>query len=98
LQAYLDAEQFAINVLSAEQRQLAEHFAQSDHTVFNGCRAPWPVLNAARTRRTTAATTTSLSVRLRNSVPMTRSRYCSTTAAMSGYSTNRLPGCAGFET
>jgi flavin reductase (DIM6/NTAB) family NADH-FMN oxidoreductase RutF len=36
LQAYLDAEQFAINVLSAEQRQLAEHFAQSDHTVFNG--------------------------------------------------------------
>jgi flavin reductase (DIM6/NTAB) family NADH-FMN oxidoreductase RutF len=35
LRAYLEAEHFAINVLGAEQRQLAEHFAQSDHTVFN---------------------------------------------------------------
>jgi flavin reductase (DIM6/NTAB) family NADH-FMN oxidoreductase RutF len=36
LQAYLDAERFAINVLGAEQQHLADHFAQSDHTVFNG--------------------------------------------------------------
>lgn len=36
LQAYLDAEHFAINVLGAEQRHLSHHFAQSDHTVFNG--------------------------------------------------------------
>jgi len=36
LQAYLDAEYFAINVLSAEQRDLSHHFAQSDHTQFNG--------------------------------------------------------------
>jgi len=34
LQAFLDAEYFAINVLSATQRTLAEHFALSDHTVF----------------------------------------------------------------
>ncbi len=36
LQAYLDAEHFAINVLAAGQRELSSHFAQSDHTVFNG--------------------------------------------------------------
>jgi 4-hydroxyphenylacetate 3-hydroxylase, reductase component len=36
LQAYLDAEFFAINVLGVEQQALAEHFSQSDHTVFNG--------------------------------------------------------------
>lgn len=36
LQAYLDAEHFAINVLAAEQQELSSHFAQSDHTVFNG--------------------------------------------------------------
>ncbi|MDJ0814286.1 MAG: flavin reductase family protein [Woeseiaceae bacterium] len=36
LQAYLAAEHFAINVLSAEQQQISHHFAQSDHTVFNG--------------------------------------------------------------
>lgn len=36
LQAYLTAEYFAVNVLSAEQRHLSNHFAQSDHTVFNG--------------------------------------------------------------
>jgi len=36
LRAYLDAERFAINILGAEQQYLAEHFAQSDHTVFNG--------------------------------------------------------------
>lgn len=36
LQAYLDAEHFAINVLAAGQHELSSHFAQSDHTVFNG--------------------------------------------------------------
>ncbi len=36
LQAYLEAEYFAINVLAAGQRELSAHFAQSDHTVFNG--------------------------------------------------------------
>ena len=36
LQAYLDAEYFAINVLAAGQQELSSHFAQSDHTVFNG--------------------------------------------------------------
>ena len=36
LQAYLDAEHFAINVLAAGQQELSSHFAQSDHTVFNG--------------------------------------------------------------
>jgi flavin reductase (DIM6/NTAB) family NADH-FMN oxidoreductase RutF len=36
LRAYLSAEKFAINVLGAAQQELAEHFAQSDHTVFSG--------------------------------------------------------------
>lgn len=36
LRAYLAAERFAINVLGSEQRDLSDHFAQSDHTVFNG--------------------------------------------------------------
>lgn len=36
LRAYLDAEYFAINVLAAGQQELSSHFAQSDHTVFNG--------------------------------------------------------------
>lgn len=36
LSAYLEAEYFAINVLGADQRDLSHHFAQSDHTVFNG--------------------------------------------------------------
>lgn len=36
LNAYLDAEYFAINVLGVDQRELSHHFAQSDHTVFNG--------------------------------------------------------------
>jgi flavin reductase (DIM6/NTAB) family NADH-FMN oxidoreductase RutF len=36
LEAYLDAEFFAINVLAANQRQLSAHFAGSDHTVFDG--------------------------------------------------------------
>ena len=35
LQAYLDAEHFAINILGAGQRTLSSHFAQSDHTRFN---------------------------------------------------------------
>lgn len=34
LQAYIDAEYFAINVLSSEQKSLSSHFAQSDHTSF----------------------------------------------------------------
>ena len=36
LRAYLAAEHFAINVLGADQQDLSHHFAQSDHTVFNG--------------------------------------------------------------
>lgn len=36
LQAYLDAEFFAINVLGAGQQSLSAHFALSDHTVFDG--------------------------------------------------------------
>ena len=34
LQAFLDAQYFAISVLSATQQHLAEHFALADHTVF----------------------------------------------------------------
>jgi len=34
LQAFIDAEHFAINVLSADQRAVSVHFAQSDHTAF----------------------------------------------------------------
>ena len=34
LQAYIDAEYFAINVLRADQGALSAHFAQSDHTSF----------------------------------------------------------------
>jgi flavin reductase (DIM6/NTAB) family NADH-FMN oxidoreductase RutF len=36
LQAYLDAEFFAINVLGADQEPMSSHFALSDHTVFDG--------------------------------------------------------------
>ena len=36
LQAYLVAEHFAINVLGSEQKEISHHFAQSDHTRFNG--------------------------------------------------------------
>lgn len=36
LQAYLDAEFFAVNVLGAEQQSVSSHFAQSDHTLFDG--------------------------------------------------------------
>lgn len=36
LQAYLNASHFAINVLSARQQALSSHFAQSDHTRFDG--------------------------------------------------------------
>ncbi|MDH3350605.1 MAG: flavin reductase family protein [Gammaproteobacteria bacterium] len=35
LQAYLDAEYFAINILSAGQQKLSSHFAQSDHTLWD---------------------------------------------------------------
>lgn len=35
IDAYMNAEHFAINVLSSEQQALAAHFAGSDHTVFN---------------------------------------------------------------
>ena len=36
LQAYLDARHFAIHVLNAGQQHMAEHFARTDHTRFNG--------------------------------------------------------------
>ena len=36
LQAYLEAEHFAVNVLSIAQIEISHHFAQSDHTRFNG--------------------------------------------------------------
>lgn len=36
LQAYLDASHFAINILGAQQQALSSHFAQSDHTRFDG--------------------------------------------------------------
>lgn len=35
LQAFLDAEYFAINILSADQQNLSSHFAKSDHTLFD---------------------------------------------------------------
>ena len=35
LQSYLDAEYFAINVLSTGQQLLSSHFAQSIHTLFD---------------------------------------------------------------
>ena len=36
LEAYLQAEYFAIHVLREDQQHLAEHFARTDHTVYNG--------------------------------------------------------------
>jgi len=35
LRAYLDAGHFAINVLSADQREVSTHFARTDHTLFD---------------------------------------------------------------
>jgi len=35
LEAYMDAGHFAINVLAADQQELAAHFARSDHTLFD---------------------------------------------------------------
>lgn len=35
IDAYLNAEYFVINVLSAEQQALSSHFARSDHTFFD---------------------------------------------------------------
>lgn len=35
LQAFLDAEFFAINILTSEQQELSSHFAKSDHTLFD---------------------------------------------------------------
>ena len=35
LQAFLDARDFAINVLAEDQRDLSVHFAKSDHTLFD---------------------------------------------------------------
>lgn len=35
LQAFLDAEFFAINILTSEQQGLSAHFAKSDHTLFD---------------------------------------------------------------
>ncbi|ANO52919.1 flavin reductase family protein [Woeseia oceani] len=34
LEAYLNADRYAINVLAEDQRDLAVHFAKSDHTLF----------------------------------------------------------------
>lgn len=36
LNAYLEAQHFAINILTNDQRQLSHHFAQSKHTLFDG--------------------------------------------------------------
>jgi flavin reductase (DIM6/NTAB) family NADH-FMN oxidoreductase RutF len=36
LNAFLQAEYFAINVLTADQQALSAHFARSDHTLFAG--------------------------------------------------------------
>lgn len=36
LRAYLEAEHFAVHVLKAEQQHMAEHFARTDHTRYNG--------------------------------------------------------------
>lgn len=36
LEAYLEAKHFAFNILSAEQEGISAHFAQSDHTLFDG--------------------------------------------------------------
>ncbi len=36
LQAFLEAEFFAIHVLGASQQHMAEHFAETDHTRYNG--------------------------------------------------------------
>lgn len=36
LQAYLDAEHFAIHVLKDDQEPLSRHFAQTDHSLFDG--------------------------------------------------------------
>jgi len=36
LQAYLDAEFFAINILGVQQSEVSTHFARTDHTRFNG--------------------------------------------------------------
>jgi flavin reductase (DIM6/NTAB) family NADH-FMN oxidoreductase RutF len=35
LQAFLDAEYFAINILARDQQELSAHFAESDHTLFD---------------------------------------------------------------
>ena len=36
LQAYLDAKEFAFHVLTADQEAIANHFAQTDHSRFEG--------------------------------------------------------------
>lgn len=36
LQAYLGADFFAVNILTADQQDIAEHFARTDHTRFTG--------------------------------------------------------------
>ena len=35
LQAFLDADYFAINLLARDQQELSSHFAKSDHTLFD---------------------------------------------------------------
>ena len=36
LQAYLEAEHFAVHVLGEHQQALSEHFARTDHTIYEG--------------------------------------------------------------
>jgi 3-hydroxy-9,10-secoandrosta-1,3,5(10)-triene-9,17-dione monooxygenase reductase component len=36
LQAYLDAEHFAVNILSSQQRELSQRFAKSEKNLFDG--------------------------------------------------------------
>jgi len=36
LGAYLNAGRFAVHVLKSDQQSFAEHFARTDHTVYNG--------------------------------------------------------------
>jgi len=36
LNAYLSAERFAVHVLRADQQSFAEHFARTDHAIYNG--------------------------------------------------------------
>ena len=35
LQAFLEADKFAVNILASDQQELSSHFAKSDHTLFD---------------------------------------------------------------